>query len=165
MRAWHILKHLTAPGWLLRRHFAKADLDALTAAIAAAEQGHAGEICVVIEATLPFAALRRGLDSRARAGEMFALYGVDRTRAASGVLLYVQLLDRRLEILADRGIAGRVAQAEWDAISAACSRDFAAGRPCAGLIDAVGRIGALLAEHFPATGDNPDELANRPRLR
>ncbi|WP_374328186.1 TPM domain-containing protein [Azonexus sp.] len=160
------LKHLTAPGWLVRRHFGKADLDAVEAAIAASEKSHRGEICVVIEGALPYAALWHETDCRQRAGELFREYGIDRTREATGILLYIQLLDHQLEILADHGISAQVPQAVWDEICHAVEREFAAGRYREGTVSAIGRIGALLAEHFPATADdNPDELANRPRLR
>lgn len=160
------LKHLTAPGWLVRRHFGKADLDAVEAAIAASEKSHRGEICVVIEGALPFAALWHEEDSRQRAARLFREYGVDQTREATGILLYIQLLDHQLEILADRGISALVPQAVWDEICHAVESEFAAGRYREGTVSAIGRIGTLLAEHFPATaGDNPNELGNRPRLR
>lgn len=165
MRLRHTLRHLSAPSWLLRRALSPAELDALTAAIAASERQHRGEICVAVDSTLPWSALRRDLDSRQRAAELFRQHGVDRTREATGILIYVQLLDRRLEILADHGIATCVAQAEWDAICRAVETEFAAGRYANGLHLAVDRATALLARHFPAGDDNPDELANRPRVR
>lgn len=159
-------KHLTAPGWLINRHFAKDDLDAIETAIDASEKAHRGEICVVIEGALPFAALWHEENSRQRAARLFLEYGVDQTREATGILLYIQLLDHQLEILADRGIAGRVPQAVWEDICHATEADFAAGRYRDGLVSAIGRISALLAEHFPAAADdNPNELGNRPRLR
>lgn len=164
MRLWHLLKHLGAPAWLLRRRFGRAAQDTVAAAIGASEKRHRGEICVVVEAALPFAALRAGLDSRTRAEQLFRKYEVDRTREASGILVYVQLLDRRLEILADRGIAERVATERWAAICHEVEREFAAETIEKGLLLAVDRIGALLAEHFPAGDDNPDELPNRPRV-
>ena len=62
--------------------------------------------------------------------------------------------------------AGRVPQAVWEDICHATEADFAAGRYRDGLVSAIGRISALLAEHFPAAADdNPNELGNRPRLR
>jgi uncharacterized membrane protein YgcG len=158
------LKHLTAPGWLVRRTFRKADLDAVTAAITQSETRHRGEICVVIEGPLPFTALWHETDCRQRAGELFAHYGVDRTREASGILLYVQLLDHCVEILADHGIAALVEQAAWDAVCREIEIDFAAGHYRNGLLKAVDRMTALLATHFPNNDDNPNELSNRPRL-
>ena len=158
------LKHLTAPGCLVRRAFREADLDAVTTAISQSETRHRGEICIVVEGPLPFAALRHETTNRQRAGELFAVYGVDRTREASGILLYVQLVDHCVEILADRGIAAVVAQTEWDAICREIETDFAAGRYRNGLVNAVDRMTALLAAHFPAGDDNPNELGNRPRL-
>jgi len=160
------LKHLTAPGWLIRRAFRKADLDAIETTIDRSEKTHRGEICVVIEGALPFAALWHETDCRHRAAALFKEYGVDQTREATGILLYIQLLDHQLEILADSGISACVPQALWDEICHAVEAEFAAGHYRDGVILAVERISTLLAEHFPATaGDNPNELGNRPRLR
>jgi uncharacterized membrane protein len=60
-----------------------------------------------------------------------------------------ELADRRVEILADRGIAARVPQAEWDAICRAMEQAFGAGRWREGALAAVARASELLAEHFP----------------
>lgn len=164
MSLWRKLKHLTAAGWLVRRAFRKDDLEAIAKAVRQSEQAHRGEICVVIEGPLPFSVLWHDTDCRSRAAELFKRYQVDQTREASGILIYVQLLDRQVEILADTGIAARVAPAEWAAICHDIEAAFAAGAWQKGLLDAVDRMTALLSMHFPATTDNPDELDNRPKL-
>lgn len=164
MRIGHSLKHLTAPGWLVRRAFPAADLEAIGAAIGTSETRHRGELRVVIEGALPLAALWRDHDSRTRAGELFARYAVDQTREASGILLYIQLLDHQVEILADRGIAARVEPAAWTAICRELEEAFAGGHYRAGVLAAIERMTALLAEHFPAGDDNPNELPDRPTV-
>jgi uncharacterized membrane protein len=74
----------------------------------------------------------------------------------------VQLLDRRVEILADRGIAARVPQAEWDAICRAMESSFRGGGWRSGALLAVARATELLTQHFPAGNSNPNELPDQP---
>ena len=82
------------------------------------------------------------------------------------MLIYVELADHSIEIVADRGIARRVPRAEWDAICNAMRDHFRAGRFEQGAIEAVQSVGALLARHFPleAGERNPNELSNRPAV-
>jgi uncharacterized membrane protein len=76
----------------------------------------------------------------------------------------LQLADRRVEILADRGIAARVPQSEWDAICRGMEQAFGRGEFEGGSLEAVSKVGALLGAHFPSGAINPDELPNRPVL-
>lgn len=102
---------------------------------------------------------------RARAREAarraFWSRGLSRTRARTGVLLYLSLAERHAEIVTDLGVLGRVPQAAWDAILSDLVRDLGRGAIEAGLTAAVERVGARLAEHLPAGPDDPDELPNR----
>ena len=104
----------------------------------------------------------RGRTARQRAADLFARLGVWDTEENSGVLIYVQLVDRCVEILADRGIAAKVPQAEWGAICRAMETAFKAGNYRDGALAAIHRAGQLLAGHFPATERNPNELPDRP---
>ena len=80
------------------------------------------------------------------------------------MLIYVQLVDRRIEIVADRGIAAKVQQAEWNAICRAMEEAFREGRFAEGALQAIERITALLAKHFPRRAKNPNELPDKPVL-
>jgi len=80
------------------------------------------------------------------------------------VLIYVQLVDRCVEILADRGIAAKVPQAEWDAICRSMEMAFKSGDYRGGALAAIRRAGELLAQYFPAGDRNPNELPNQPIL-
>jgi len=164
MKLLRMLKHLLLPDWWLRRAFGRADLAAIGSAIATSENSHRGELRFVVEGPLPVAALWRGLSPRARAVDLFATLRVWDTEENSGILIYVQLVDRRVEILADRGIAARVAQAEWDAICRTMEADFRSGEWRRGAVQAVARAGALLAQHFPAGDSNPNELPDQPLM-
>lgn len=157
-----VLKHLLTSAWLARRAFRAADLAAIEAAVKGSERLHRGELRFVIEGPLPFMHLWRGISARARAVELFAQLGVWDTEANSGILIYVQLVDRRVEILADRGIAARVPQEKWDEI---CRRMEAAFRLKAyrrGALEAVDDATRLLTLHFPSRSETPDELPDRP---
>ena len=167
MRILRALKHLLAPPWLARRAFPRSAQRAIEAAVATAEQRHCGELRFVAEAGLPTGDLLHGISARQRAVELFSRLRVWDTAHNSGVLIYVQLVDRRVEIVADRGISAVVDQAAWDAVSRTMETAFRAGDFRGGALTAIARIGELLAAHFPASGasaENPDELPNRPML-
>ncbi|MEN3113366.1 TPM domain-containing protein [Uliginosibacterium paludis] len=145
-----------------RKAFPAEALERIEAAVSESERLHRGELRVVIQGGLGLAALRGVPDSRSLALTHFAMQGVWDTEAHSGVLLYVLMAERRLEIIADRGIHRRVAQQVWDAIVQDAVQRFAAGEPLEGVLRAVSALSALLQTHFPAGGQNPDELPNRP---
>jgi putative membrane protein len=102
---------------------------------------------------------------RARAREAarraFWSRGLSRTRARTGVLLYLSLAERHAEIVADLGVLGRIPQEAWDGILADLVPALGRGEVEAGLTAAVERVGARLADHLPAGPDDPDELPNR----
>lgn len=162
MNLQRMLKHLMIPDWLARRGFSASDLVAVTAAIGDSERRHRGELRFVIEGALPVGALLQQITVRQRAIQLFSELRVWDTADNSGVLIYVQLIDRRVEILADRGINALVAQSEWDAICRQMEVAFGAGQWRSGAVNAVTRAGDLLAQHFPATENNPNELPDSP---
>ncbi|MDZ4254376.1 MAG: TPM domain-containing protein [Sulfuritalea sp.] len=164
MKPIRSLKHLLLPDWWLRRVFSAADQEAIGAAIAAGEQSHRGELRFVAEGSLPLSALWRDLSARERAVELFATLHVWDTAENSGILIYVQLAEHRVEILADRGIAALVPQAEWDAICREMEGSFRHGEWRSGALRAVSRAAALLASRLPAGDSNPNELPDRPLL-
>ncbi|HKU70947.1 MAG TPA: TPM domain-containing protein [Burkholderiales bacterium] len=162
MRAKRLLKHLCTPHWIVSRAFPRATLTRLERAIRDSEQSHDGELRFAVEAGLHWLPLWKGLGPRQRARQVFSQLGVWDTEQNSGVLIYVQLVDRRIEIVADRGISAKVHQESWDAICRRMEEEFRAGRFEEGALHGIEAITALLARHFPPTGSNPDELPNRP---
>ena len=160
-RFWrHILMHPAK----VARSFPAATLDAIEREIALQEKRHRGELCFVVEAELTSGQLWRELASRDRAREVFAQRGVWNTEENNGVLLYVLLADRRVEIVADRGIDGRVNPNDWQEICRMIERHFAEGRFEEGSIAGVRAASELLARHFPALGEDRNELPDRPVL-
>jgi uncharacterized membrane protein len=160
------LRHWFKTPYAVRRAFGEAALERIQRAIADSENAHAGEIRFAVEAALPWSYLKRDAPARERAAMVFAKLRVWDTEQNNGVLIYVELADHSIEIVADRGIAQHVAQAEWDAICLAMRDHFRAGRFEQGTVEAVHAVGALLARHFPlGTGErNPNELPDRPAL-
>jgi putative membrane protein len=95
------------------------------------------------------------------AREQFLAHGVHLTEARTGVLIYTALAERRVEIVADDGIAKKVDQADWDAIAETIVTAARDKRLADGLVRAVEQAGALLARHFPPAQNDRDELPNR----
>ena len=161
-----LFRHLFATRAGLLRRFPPATLSAIEAAIAASERAHSGEVRVAIEASLDPAKLRRSRGPRDRAIEVFARLAVWDTEANNGVLIYVLLADRDVEIVADRGYNGRVSAGEWRAVCHAIESNFRADRFEQGMLEGIARVTELVAAHFPAGPDarNPNELPNRPAI-
>ncbi|MBO9622168.1 MAG: hypothetical protein J7500_05600 [Sphingomonas sp.] len=96
-----------------------------------------------------------------RALGLFRAAAEKRTKASTGVLLYLSLAEHRAEIIADESIHSRVAPEVWGDAMAALIAAVKDGRPGDGMADAVARIGAVLAEHFPRSEGDTNELPDR----
>jgi uncharacterized membrane protein len=149
----------------VRRDFPQKTLDAITQAVRDCERHHPGEIRFVIEAALHPAALWHGLTPRQRALEVFAQQHVWDTEHNNGVLIYLLLADRAVEIVADRYVArGRVSQTEWDAACREIEKHFRDGRFEAGAVAGVQAVAAILARYPPGPKDTGNELPDAPLL-
>ena len=160
LRRWW--RHWTFPHARVRKLFPRRVLQAIEDAIRVSERHHLGELRFVVEGGLDWPLLWRGVSARERALELFSQLRVWDTEHNSGVLIYLQLADRRVEIIADRGIHKKVGADTWRRLCADMERAFRAGRFEEGALQGVQAIGRLLAEHFPAPADNPDELPDAP---
>lgn len=159
-----ILRHLFFPPWLARLRFPAPALDAIERAVHGAESLHRGEIRFAVEASLALPALVSGLGARQRAAQVFSLLRVWDTEENNGVLVYVLLADRDVEILADRGIRSRVSQEEWQRICHMMEAAFGRGAFTEGAVAGIHALGELLARHFPAGAEHKNELPNRPTI-
>ncbi len=127
-------------------------------------------IFFLIAFLLSHAPLRRMLTPRwirhervhRRATEQFVARGLNRTREGTGVLIFVSLKDRIAVVIADEGINARVKPGAWEQAINALVAKMAEGKPGKGLVEAVRQCGELLAKHFPASSDNPNELPDAP---
>ena len=166
-RISRLLKHRLWDERDTRRALPPAALARIEARVAASEQRHNGEIRICIEAGLPLGYLWQGLRARDRAVTLFGKLRVWDTEHNNGVLVYLLLADRAIEIVADRGLDRQVSQAQWQALLAPMQQAFRDGRFEAGLNQAVDALDGLLTQHFAllAGQRNPDELPNRPEVR
>jgi uncharacterized membrane protein len=167
MQIARMLRHATATHWRTRLSFPKATLDAIEKAIARVELSHAGEIRFAIETAMTPTHILHAVAPRARALEVFSQLRVWDTEANNGVLVYVQIADRDVEIVADRGFKEKVSLAEWEAVCRLMEQHFRAGRFEIGAIAGVEAIGKLLALHFPQTlkdARSLNQLPDRPTL-
>lgn len=105
----------------------------------------------------------RAQAARAGASAMFYEAGIANTSAENGMLVYLSLLERRLEIIADRGILKAVPPLKWNQCVFEMKQIGKEATPQK-FIEGLRMIGKLLAEHLPATGENPNELADGPRI-
>jgi uncharacterized membrane protein len=131
-------------------------------AIAEGERRHAGQVCFAVEAALPFARVWQRVSPRERALEVFSLLRVWDTERNDGVLVYMLLADRDVEIIADRGIDARVGQPAWEAICRTMESACREGRYVDGVEEGVRAIADLLALHSPRTGERGNELSDKP---
>jgi uncharacterized membrane protein len=149
----------------MHRRFPKALLDDMTHAIAQGEREHRGEICFALESRLSLDAVWRGMDAHHRARQVFAQLHVWDTEHNSGVLFYLLMAEHRVVIIADRGIAKAVTQAEWDAVRDHMLAHFSRGEWRQGCMEGIAEAHGLLKRHFPGNGKaKPDELPDRPVL-
>jgi uncharacterized membrane protein len=150
--------------WQVRQKFGHRTLAAIEQAITASEKLHRGELRFVIEGRLSLLDLFREVSSRQRARQLFEKVGAGETAERSGILIYVLLAERQVEIVADSGITAKVPQVEWDALCQRMTRAFAAGRYREGALDGINGATDLLVAHFPATSSNPNELDDVPLI-
>ncbi len=159
-----IARHLVTTNRQLARAFPQTTLHAIEAAIKASESLHAGEIRFAVEGSLDGEPLFKGQTARARAIEVFSKLRVWDTEHNNGLLIYLLLADRAVEIVADRGIHAKVGEEAWAGICRDMKAAFAQSRFEAGVVSGVQSVTRHLAQHFPGGADNVDELPNRPEV-
>jgi uncharacterized membrane protein len=155
-------KHLIEHRWRVRRIFPPKVLAAIERTIKAGEATHSGQVRFVVEGALDGAPLFRGQSARARALDVFSQLRIWDTAHNNGVLIYLLLADRDVEIVADRGIDAKVGTAGWEKICKAMETDFRAGNFEGGVIGGIDAVSKQLAAHFPRHGGGKNELPDAP---
>ena len=155
-------KHLIEHHWRARRIFTRQVLARIEQAIKAGEATHAGQVRFVVEGSLDGVPLFRDQSARERALDVFSHLRIWDTEHNNGVLIYLLLADRRVEIIADRGIDAREGEAGWQAICRSMEAEFREGRFEAGAIKGIEAVSRELARHFPPQGGQRNELPDRP---
>ena len=164
MKPGRLLRHLLTTRFRTRAHFPAAVRTAIEQAIRECEARHAGEIRFVVETAFDLPELWHDLPPRGRALQLFGQLGVWDTAHNNGVLIYVLMADRVVEIVADRGIATRVPQAEWGAVCLQMEHHYREGRFREGSVAGILGVGALLGRHFPGKTGGGHELPDQPVL-
>jgi uncharacterized membrane protein len=168
---WAKLARIWKHRWMDERDVRRAVPPELLAQLerftAASEARHTGEIRICIEAGMPMSYLWRNASPRERAVAMFGKLRVWDTEHNNGVLIYVLLAERAIEIVADRALSAGGEAIIWQDIMRHLSAHLKRGDFERGLTQALEEISAVLVQHFPVTAHqaNPNELSNQPDIR
>lgn len=123
---------------------------------------HRAEVRLIIEPALGVMDAMRGMSSRHRARDLFSRFRIWDTEENCGLLIYINLADHKVEIITDRGV-GRVVDAQaWQAVCQTMTQGFASGEFHGGAIAGLEQLNGLLKTRFPASGERPNQLSNRP---
>jgi uncharacterized membrane protein len=131
-------------------------------AIRQSETTHSGQVRFVVEGALDGRPLFRNQPARERALDLFSHLRIWDTEHNNGVLIYLLLADRDVEIIADRGIDTKVGTEGWERICRAMEAEFGAGQFERGVIGGIEAVSRELARHFPRGGPHPNELPDAP---
>ncbi|NOS98966.1 MAG: hypothetical protein HOP25_10905 [Methylotenera sp.] len=157
-----LFRHLLICPNAVKCHFPKESMRRIEAAIAASEGTHTGEIRFAVESNLHVFDIFRKKSAKKRAVEVFSQLHVWDTAQNNGVLIYLLLADHDFEILADRGVHQHVGNVGWEAICQYMEAMFRQDKFEAGVLYGIAQIGEYLAQHYPASGENVNELPNKP---
>ncbi len=124
----------------------------LTEKVTQAERGHRGEVFLIIENHLPIQEAYR-TDSRTRAIDLFSGYRVWDTEENTGVLVYVNICEHSLEIVADRGISAHVSPTVWQAMCDKALAGMANKKTEESLADLLDEVGQLLRQYYHLEDD------------
>jgi uncharacterized membrane protein len=159
-RLW---RHLSTTRVSGRRTFPAHTLKAIQAAIAQGEAQHRAEIRLIVEPFLPFHEVLAGTSARQRARELFSFHGIWDTEENCGILIYINLADHKVEIIADRAANRALGANDWQAVCRTMTEGFARGDFHDSAINALSQLNALLKTNFPANeSSHVNELSNRP---
>jgi uncharacterized membrane protein YgcG len=156
-----IFRHLFTTMWSVRRAFPASSLRAVERAIRASEATHEGQVRFAVEHALDLSQLLAGRSARERALDVFSQLRVWDTQHNNGVLIYLLLADRDVEIIADRGVHAHVGEG-WEAICRQMEEHFRRGEFEAGVVKGVRAVAEHLQRHFPARRGGRNELPDQP---
>ena len=158
------LRNLFITRFALRRAFPDPALARIEEAVRASESQHGGEVRVAIETSLDLGTLLRGRTARERAIQAFSELRVWDTEYNNGVLVYLLLSERDVEIVADRGYEGRVGEPEWQYVCERMRPELEQGWYEKGVVTGIEMITVIISRHFSRVQRDIDELPNRPRI-
>ena len=156
------IKHLCTTTVAGRRTFPTHTLKAIQDSIAAGEHRHRAQVRLAVEPALPLQAVLADTSPRRRARELFAQYRIWDTEENCGILIYINLADHKVEIVADRTVGRVLSTQDWQAVCQTMTQGFARGAFHESTIAGLQQLNDLLASGFPSNGMNSNELSNRP---
>ena len=157
-------RHLAATHRGAHKLFSDDTMARLQRVIAEGEATHRGEVRLIVESALALRKIRRGMSTRQRALDLFGTFRVWDTEENNGVLLYINVADRRLEIIADRAAARLVGDPHWQTVAGHAQQAFKDGEFERGVTEALEAIHRALAKAFPpaANQQRRNELSDAP---
>lgn len=164
MNIKRITKHLLLTHWRVNRVFPRQTLIAIEKAIKASETAHVGEVRFVVEGALDGTPLFNGQSARERAIDVFSQLRIWDTEHNNGVLIYLLLADRDVEIVADRWIHAKVGPEEWEKICRTMEISFKQENYEGGVVSGIQAVTRHLTKHFPASGVDLNELPDKPAV-
>ena len=163
-RCGRALKHLRGTPATARQAFPERTLKAIETTIADGEAMHQAEVRLIVEAALTPGMAYQGVSNRERARELFAQYGVWDTEDNVGVLIYINLAEHQVDIVADRNVGRRITPEQWQGVCRTMTGGFKEGNFHDSTLDALQQLNTLLQSHFPADGTRGNQLPNEPIL-
>lgn len=164
---WQRLCRYAKHQWLSDQVSRALDAEAmsqLTAAVERSEQRHSGQVRICIEGGLPTSYLFRDATPRERAVALFGKLRVWDTEDNNGVLIYLLLADRAIEIVADRGLVNNVSNEAWEAIMSSMQGALRAGLHQQALEHAINHVSILLEKYYSSSKQGPNELPDTPAV-
>lgn len=156
------LRHLFLGKFLVHKYFPEKSLSNIELVIRDSEKRHNAELVLAIEGSLPISLIQKKWKPRDRAIEIFSKLRIWDTEENSGVLFYLLLADKALEIVTDRGVTRKVSTSEWDQILQHTKKEFQEKHFERGVILAIAEISEILSKAYPPVKDKTNQLPDRP---
>ena len=157
-----LLHHLATPSFIARSTFSPATLAEIESLIAMGEKTHCAEIRVIIETALSFSDVLEKKMPRTRALELFGLYKIWNTEQNTGILIYINLADRKVEIVTDRGINAKIPSGRWQIICSGMTQQFREKHFHEGIVTALNEINRILQTYCPSKNKRNNTLPDSP---
>lgn len=159
-----LLRHLTTTTASGKRAFPAATLKAIEEVIRQGERMHRAEVKLVIEVALGPMDILRKVTARRRARELFSHYRVWDTEGNCGVLVYINLADHKVEIIADRTVDSALMPDEWRSLCRTMTQGFSRGLFHDSILGALVAMNQKLRQNFPDTGERDNQLSDAPLI-
>lgn len=157
-----LFKHWFTTKSAIKRAFPPESLKAIEVAVTEGERRHRAEVRLIIEHCLPTVAVLARFRPRQRAMTLFSQFRIWDTEENCGVLVYINMADRVVEIVPDRAVMRLVTRDEWRAVCDTITTGFAQGDFRDSLVGAMKQLNDLLGKHYPTIGAHTNQLPNQP---